>query len=56
MTIPDFQSIMLPLLMHLRDGKEHTNREVIDYLSSRFGLIWGMTPTRIHPEEPDITG
>ncbi len=38
MAIPDFQSIMLPLLNFCADGKEHTNREAIDTLSQQFGL------------------
>jgi restriction system protein len=38
MTIPDFQSIMLPLLEHLSDGKEHLNQETLDALAQRFGL------------------
>ena len=38
MAIPDFQSIMLPLLNFCADGKEHTNREAIDTLSEQFGL------------------
>ena len=38
MSIPDFQSIMLPLLNFCADGKEHTNREAIDTLSEQFGL------------------
>jgi restriction system protein len=38
MAIPDFQSIMLPLLMFCSDKAEHTNRETIDELSNVFGL------------------
>lgn len=38
MAIPDFQSIMLPLLKLCADGQEHTNREVIDTLAQNFGL------------------
>jgi len=38
MPIPDFQSIMLPLLEFCADGKEHTNREALDTLAARFGL------------------
>lgn len=38
MAIPDFQSIMLPLLRFYSDGKEHANREPIDHLSDEFGL------------------
>lgn len=38
MPIPDFQTIMLPLLEYLKDGKEHTVREAIDSLAARFKL------------------
>jgi len=38
MAIPDFQSIMLPLLKLCADGQEHTNREAIDVLAKEFGL------------------
>lgn len=38
MAIPDFQSIMLPLLELCADGKEHTNRDALEELSSRFDL------------------
>lgn len=38
MAIPDFQSIMLPLLKFCADGKEHTNRDSLDALAQEFGL------------------
>lgn len=38
MPIPDFQTIMLPLLEFLKDGKERTFRESIEALASRFKL------------------
>ncbi len=38
MTIPDYQSMMLPLLELLKDKKEHSLREVIDTLADRFKL------------------
>lgn len=38
MAIPDFQSIMLPLLKFCADGQEHTHRESIDVLAQEFGL------------------
>jgi restriction system protein len=38
MTIPDFQSIMLPLLIQTKDDKEHTLRDMIDILSKEFNL------------------
>ncbi len=33
MAIPDFQSIMLPLLQFCGDSKEHSNRDAIDHLA-----------------------
>lgn len=38
MAIPDFQSIMLPLLQFCSDAKEHTNRDTIDHLAKIFRL------------------
>lgn len=38
MAIPDFQSVMLPLLTFCADRKEHTNRETLDALAIEFGL------------------
>lgn len=38
MAIPDFQSIMLPLLKFCADGREHTNREALDALAREFSL------------------
>jgi restriction system protein len=38
MAIPDYQSIMLPLLKLARDSKEHSLRESIDTLASQFEL------------------
>jgi restriction system protein len=38
MSIPDFQSIMLPLLKYIADQQEHSSREVIDSLSESFEL------------------
>jgi len=36
--IPDFQTVMLPLVETLADGKEHTMRELTDLLTDRFKL------------------
>ena len=33
MTIPDFQTIMLPLLRFASDGKEHSIHEAVNYLA-----------------------
>ncbi|MGZ8216856.1 restriction endonuclease [Methylomagnum sp.] len=38
MAIPDFQSIMLPLLKFAADGQEHTKREAVEYLAGHFNL------------------
>ena len=38
MPIPDFQSIMRPLLAHLVDGRTRSNRETLDALSRHFSL------------------
>lgn len=38
MGIPDYQSIMLPLLEFAGDEREHTVREAIEFLAARFGL------------------
>jgi restriction system protein len=38
MPIPDFQSLMLPVLKSMRDGKEHTLREIIDITAEQFNL------------------
>ena len=36
--IPDFQSIMLPLMQHIADGNEHSLTETIDALALHFKL------------------
>ena len=38
MSIPDFQSIMLPLLKFTADQQEHSLREAIENLTPKFGL------------------
>jgi len=38
MPIPDYQSIMLPLLEHVSDGQEHSIQETVEALRERFGL------------------
>lgn len=38
MAIPDYQSIMLPLLNYASDSKEHSLRETIDALADQFKL------------------
>ncbi|MGO8879788.1 MAG: winged helix-turn-helix domain-containing protein, partial [Desulfomonilaceae bacterium] len=38
MAIPDFQTVMLPLLKLLTDGQEHSVSELVEKLSASFGL------------------
>lgn len=38
MAIPDYQTVMLPLLKYLSDNQEHTLRETIDALGNEFNL------------------
>ncbi|MGC9515777.1 restriction endonuclease [Methanocrinis sp.] len=38
MTVPDYQSLMLPLLKVLEDGEEHSLHEVIETLADQFEL------------------
>ncbi len=38
MAIPDFQSLMLPLLQFCGDGEEHTNREALESLADEFDM------------------
>jgi restriction system protein len=38
MTIPDFQSIMLPLLQLTRDGEEHSLKEAVEALADQYHL------------------
>jgi restriction system protein len=38
MAIPDFQSIMLPLLQFSSDGKEHSVNEAVEWLAQHFAL------------------
>jgi restriction system protein len=38
MAVPDFQSVMLPLLKVLGDGEEHSLHEVVSTLADQFDL------------------
>ena len=38
MSIPDFQSLMLPLLKLAGDRKEHAFRDAVDALANQFNL------------------
>lgn len=48
MAIPDFQSIMLPLLKFASDGQEHTKQEAVEYLAGYFDL----TPAELELKLP----
>ena len=38
MTIPDYQSLMLPLLRHISDGQEHSFRSLVDAIAAEYKL------------------
>ena len=38
MTIPDYQTVMLPLLRYLADGRDHPMREVVEAMAAEFAL------------------
>src|SRR5260370_39614629 len=38
MSIPDYQSLMLPLLKHVSDGKEHSFPSIVDALAAEYKL------------------
>lgn len=38
MTVPDFQTIMLPLLQCFTDGREHSTQELLENLADKFSL------------------
>lgn len=38
MAIPDFQSLMLPLLDEVKDGKEHQSRNIVESLAAKYQL------------------
>jgi restriction system protein len=38
MAIPDYQTLMLPLLLFLADGKEHIIADAIEHLPDKYGL------------------
>jgi len=38
MSIPDYQTIMLPLLKYIEDGKVYTVRDAVEHISSLFNL------------------
>lgn len=38
MAIPDFQTLMRPVLAHLADGQTRRSRDIVDAMSNQFGL------------------
>jgi restriction system protein len=38
MAVPDFQTLMLPLLKRLGDGREHRFSDAVEALADEFGL------------------
>jgi len=48
MAVPDFQSILKPLLKHCSDGKEHTYKDANEALAKEFNLA----DEEIHEREP----
>ena len=38
MTVPDYQTLMLPVLQVAVDGQEHTIGETIEIIAGNFGL------------------
>ena len=38
MAIPDYQTIMFPMLQHTADGEVHTARELRNTLADNFGV------------------
>jgi restriction system protein len=53
MAVPDFQSIMLPLLVLMGDGAEHALAEVIDTLADRLELS-AEEKKELLPSESDV--
>ncbi|MCS7002955.1 MAG: restriction endonuclease, partial [Dehalococcoidia bacterium] len=39
MPVPDYQSMMSPILQLLRDGDRHANDEIRDMIAEHFGLL-----------------
>ena len=37
--IPDYQTVMLPLLEFAKDEKEHNLRDAVEFISEKFELI-----------------
>ena len=43
MSVPDFQTMMLPALQSLADGQPHTVREVTDAVAGALGVTIAMS-------------
>jgi restriction system protein len=55
MSIPDFQSLMLPFLEAISDGKTYENREVDRKLAARFNLTDGELAEKLQGGTPVFT-
>jgi restriction system protein len=53
MAVPAFQSLMLPLLKIIGDGREHNNREVIESLAEQLHLT-DTVREELHEEARDL--
>lgn len=51
MPVPEFQTVMLPLLESVRDGNDHTVSDLVDLLADRFELTPAELNERIHSGE-----
>jgi restriction system protein len=47
MAVPDFQSILLPLLQACANGKEHSKQQLLPLLEKHFGLSDDDLPIRL---------
>lgn len=56
MAIPDYQSLMLPLLVTLSDGQERTVRDLTRLLADRFGLTEDERETLLPSGQQTIIG
>jgi restriction system protein len=58
MAIPDFQTFMLPVLLAVKDGKEHSVQEIYSQIASSFNLSERTEPKKLPSglHLPIITG
>lgn len=52
MPIPDYQTVMLPLLQLAADGAEHPFREAVEKLADDFGLTDAEQTELLPPAKP----